>query len=345
MSSKSKNGILSWCSQRPLDIGWPLPVGRLSVWAGTLLILVMGTSPFSSGCWVQVASPTEQQQEQETEAQKDSEKPESESANAGGTSEDENLPFVVTPDFVYGHKDGMALTFDVLTPKTANGHAVCFMVSGGWNSKWFPPTAAAGDSLFRSLMESGYTLFFIRHGSAPKYKVPEAVDDVRLAISTIKRNAEQFKIDPETIGVCGGSAGGHLSLMLGTTGRKSQRAAAVVAYFPPTNLNGYVANPNSVRDFPALDFAKELADDVSPELQVTADDAPALLIHGDQDRLVPLKQSQNLKKAMEQAGVTCQLIVIEGAEHGFNGEDKVRAEKALIQWFDKYLRGKETDNP
>jgi len=244
----------------------------------------------------------------------------------------------IVPDFVYGHKDGMALTYDVVKPKTPNGCGVCFMVSGGWNSRWFPPKLAINDSLFDSLLKSGYTVFFVRHGSAPKYKVPEAVNDVRSAIQNIRKNAKEFGVDPEKLGVCGASAGGHLSTMLGMTGRKSQRVAAVVAYFPPTDLRDYVSSPNSIRDFPALDFDKELADDVSPELQASQDDAPTLLIHGDQDRLVPLKHSQRLKEKLDEQKVPCDLIVIEGASHGFQGKDKTRAEKALIDWFDKYLR-------
>ncbi len=45
----------------------------------------------------------------------------------------------VIPDVVYGHKAGMALTFDVLRPEKPNGAGVLFMVSGGWRSRWSPP--------------------------------------------------------------------------------------------------------------------------------------------------------------------------------------------------------------
>ena len=54
---------------------------------------------------------------------------------------DRLVPLQVDPDVVYGHKMGMALTFDVLKPTTANGAGVLFMVSGGWVSKWAPPAA------------------------------------------------------------------------------------------------------------------------------------------------------------------------------------------------------------
>src|SRR3954466_11163630 len=92
--------------------------------------------------------------------------------------------FTITPDVVYGHKAGMALTFDVIQPKKPNGVGILFMMSGGWVSGWVPPQGfidpKAPDGLkhFRDLVEHGYTLFIVRHGSSPQFKVPEAVADV-----------------------------------------------------------------------------------------------------------------------------------------------------------------------
>lgn len=246
--------------------------------------------------------------------------------------------YSVIPDYVYGHKEGLALTFDVLKPETANGLGICFMVSGGWNSRWYPPEPVGQQSLFASMLDSGYTVFLIRHGSAPRFKVPEAVADVRQAVARIKEDAEKLGIDPDRLGVCGGSAGGHLSTMLGTTGEANQRCAVVACYFPPTDLRPYVTNPDSVRDFPALDFDKELAGDVSPALHASDDDAPTLLVHGDRDRLVPLSHSEHLKKELDKVQVPCQLIVIKGAAHGFAGKDQQRAEAAVLNWFDTHLK-------
>jgi acetyl esterase/lipase len=244
----------------------------------------------------------------------------------------------VQADYIYGRKDGMALTFDVVRPNEPNGIGLCFMVSGGWNSMWFPPESFVRDSLYQSLLSSGYTLFLVRHGSAPRYKVPEAVADVRLAIQTIRSRAAEFGIDPDQLGAFGGSAGGHLSIMLGTTGEPNQRVAAVAAYFPPTNLHGYVDDPKFIRDFPALDFDRTQVDAMSPELQVTPKTAPTLMIHGDQDTLVPLHHSEKLKTQLDNKNVTNELIVIQDAGHAFLGSDKTRAEKAMLDWFDRHLR-------
>lgn len=260
--------------------------------------------------------------------------------------------FRITPDVVYGHKAGMALTFDVIRPNEQNGAAVLFMMSGGWFSGWVPPEQFVGPQApfglahFRELVDKGYALIIVRHGSAPQFKVPEAVADVRRAVRYIRWNAAKFGIDANRIGVCGGSAGGHLSLMLGTAWddgaqdagdeieRVSDRVAAVVAYFPPVKIDEFF----ELKDrFPALDFDPQLADSVSPLLFVTPDDPPTLLVHGDKDDLVKLDQSQRIHAAFRKAKVPCELVVIEGAGHGFGGKDRERASKALVNWFDQYL--------
>jgi acetyl esterase/lipase len=258
--------------------------------------------------------------------------------------------YKITPDVVYGHKAGMALTFDVIHPKEHNGAGVLFMVSGAWVSGWGPPEHFVkkppfGMTHFRDLVDSGYALFIVRHGSSPQFKVPEAVADVRRAVRYIRLNAEDFKIDSNRIGVCGGSAGGHLSLMLGTASdegekepkddvdRTSDRVAAVVAYFPPVDLREWVGD----KRFPALHFDAKLADSVSPILHVSKDDPPTLLIHGDKDGLVTLDNSERIEKAFKKEGVVCELIVMPGAGHGFPGEQGKQASEALVKWFDKHL--------
>ncbi len=243
------------------------------------------------------------------------------------------------------------LTFDVIRPKEPNGVGILFMMSGGWVSAWAPPQgfldskAPNGFKFFRELVDRGYTLFIVRHGSSPQFKVPEAVADVRRAVRYIRLHADDFKIDPNRIGVCGGSAGGHLTLMLGTASdegqkdskdeidRASDRVAAIVAYYPPVDLREWVGD----KRFPALDFDAKLAESVSPLLHVSKDDPPTLLIHGDKDDLVKLDNSERIDAALKKEGVPCELIVITGAGHGFNGEQSKQASVALIQWFDKYL--------
>jgi acetyl esterase/lipase len=213
-------------------------------------------------------------------------------------------PSKIEADVVYGHKDGLALTMDIYHPETeANDAAILFMVSGGWFSRWAPP--AQTKPLFQPYLDAGYAVFAVRHGSSPRYSIPEAVADVQRAVRFVRQNAKRFGIDADRMGVLGMSAGGHLSLMLGTTGddgiptakddldKVPSRVAAVVALVPPTDLRVAVWDaPESLpayRGFPALNLAMEKAGPNSPLVHVTSDDAPALVIMGGKDELVPPK--------------------------------------------------------
>jgi acetyl esterase/lipase len=251
----------------------------------------------------------------------------------------------IIPDVVYGHKHGMALTFDVYKPKqNANGTGILFMVSGGWRSRWRPPEQSVG--WVKPMLDKGFTVFAVRHGSSPKYVIPEIVEDVRRSVRFIRLRAVKFGIDPERLGVTGGSAGGHLSLMLGTASddgdpnskdevlRVSDRVAAVVAYFPPTDIRPWI---NKLDDYPALNFEEEKGAAYSPLLHVSEDDPPTLLIHGDKDELVPLEHSEKILVEFKKKKVTSELLVIKGAGHGFRGEDSERAAEAMVGWFEKHL--------
>jgi dipeptidyl aminopeptidase/acylaminoacyl peptidase len=190
----------------------------------------------------------------------------------------------------------------------------------------------------------------------------------------IRYHAKDYGIDPDRIGISGASAGGHLSLMLGTAGDKgdpnakdpvdrvSSRVQAVACFFPPTDFLNYGktgdAKIHAIDHAPpyraAFDYREldkesrlwvsitdpkrleEIARQVSPVSHVSPDDPPTLIIHGDQDRLVPLQQSELIVEKLKKAGVDTNLVVKKGAGHGWLGLDK--DESQLIDWFDKYLK-------
>lgn len=267
----------------------------------------------------------------------------------------------IVADVIYGHKDGMALVYDVFKPASANGAGVVRMISGGWFSRWVEP--AQRMSGFEPLLAEGFTVFAVHHGSAPRFKVPDAVSDVRAALRHIRVHAADYGVAPDRLGAWGGSAGGHLSLMLGLNseglpagprdGRPRQEGphyragaagayvAAVVAYFPPVDLREVVGPSER---FPALDFTVDQAPAISPILFVTADDPPTLLIHGDADELVPLINSEILTAAFQETGVTHELRVIEGGDHGFRNPDhRAEATTAMVAWFKQHLGARATN--
>lgn len=257
----------------------------------------------------------------------------------------------ITPDVVYGHKHGMALTFDAYRPAEANGAGVLFMVSGGWYSVWKP--AEESQPMFQPLLDAGFTVFAVRHGSSPKFGISEAVEDVRLSVRYIRAHAADFGIDPNRLGVFGMSAGGHLSLMLGTASdegdanakdplqRVSDRVQAVVALVAPTDLRGIVwsaeGHSPQYEQFPALDISVEEAAKVSPLLHVSSDDPPTLLLVGRKDELVPIKHSQDIDAAFKEKNVTSELVIYDDSSHGFTPADAKLAFAAMVDWFKKHL--------
>ncbi len=260
----------------------------------------------------------------------------------------------ITPDVVYGHKHGLAMTYDVFRPtEKPNGAGVMFMVSGGWYSNWAPPESMK--PFFQDLLDRGFTVFAVRHGSSPKFGIEEAVADVRRAVRHIRLKAGDYQVDPEKLGVFGMSAGGHLSLMLATLAdagkaddpdpvlRVSDKVAAACAWVAPTDLRIMVSSdPNRLpayKNFPALTMDQETAAKMSPLLAVTPDDAPTLLIAGDKDDLVPIDHSKRIKTQFDSRKVPAELLVIEGGGHAFKGDDLKRAQKAMGDFFESRLVG------
>lgn len=287
-----------------------------------------------------------------------------------------DLPATRTKDVIYGRKFGTALTFDVFTPKKdANGAAIILVVSGGWVSD---PNAISGPVFGQFLAEPikrGYTVFCVVHGSSPRFTIPEAVADLNRSVRFIRHHAKDYKIDPDRVGITGGSAGGHLSLMQGTTGdagnpkavdpieRVSSKVQAVACFFPPTDFlnyggkdkyafaeDGLLARFRLVIDEREFDKKtnmferiseekkKALAAKVSPSTHVTADSAPALIIHGDKDFLVPIQQAEIIMARYKEVGVASELVVRKGRGHDFKGADKDFP--VIVDWFDKHLKKK-----
>lgn len=271
-------------------------------------------------------------------------------------------------DVIYGRKDGIALTMDVFTPKEKpNGRGVVLCISMKFESskemlKYFHPGSTS------EFLKRGYVVFAVVHGSQPKFTVPEMVDDIHRAVRFIKHSAGKFRIDPERLGIAGGSAGGHLSLMMGCAGkpgnpaatdpveRESSKVAAVACFFPPTDFRAFENRPPPGFD-PSVLFPfrerdpksgalvpvtperrREIGTSCSPLHCAKEGAAPTLIIHGDQDKLIPIQQSEALIARLKQCNVICDLIVKEGKGHFWIdiGKDL----PTLVDWFDRHLRDK-----
>jgi acetyl esterase/lipase len=243
---------------------------------------------------------------------------------------------------------------DIVRPRNASGKlpAVLSIHGGGFRAgsrKGFITQSV-------HLAQHGYVAATADYRLAPKAPFPAAVNDVKAAVRYLRANAERLGIDPERIGVTGGSAGGHLALFLGMTGgvaefegdgpnrEQSSRVQCVVSFYGPSDFTkSYGRSVDAAEVLPLflgadVNRARAMHIKASPLYWVTPDAPPTLAIQGTKDRYVNYEQSVWIIDRLLQAGVPAELETIEGADHGFKGADAARAEQRMITFFDRFLR-------
>jgi acetyl esterase/lipase len=275
---------------------------------------------------------------------------------------------------VYGMVSGAALLLDVHRPVKSNGLGVVFISGSGWQAStdygatplkeqqiglWGPPLLAAG-----------YTVFALNHRAAPRFHYPAAIDDVQRAIRFVRFHAQDYGIDPAKLGGVGGSSGGHLvglAAMLASPGnpadadsvnRESAALQAVVLRAPLLDLRAIdtvegIAYVTSFMEAPPSQAsAAAVYAAASPITHVTGKSPPTLLIHGDADTLVPLRQSTAMEALLGKSGVPVKLLVIRGGVHGADfGAAQLRAAGAtqtpdewpgyygaMVDWLNRHLQ-------
>jgi predicted esterase len=271
-------------------------------------------------------------------------------------------------DVIYGHSHGMAMTLDVIKPANPNGAGVILTNSGGWRS---PNDSyklldsgqyrlASNEELYalgmwpilnpKVLVDNGYTVFEVRHGSGTKFDMPELVQHVRRAIRFIKYYAKDYGVDSNRIGLWGGSASGHLSLLIGTSpeiGLKDANdewemakssVSSIVVFASPTNLSQFVNDNPATKDyFRVLYLTEDQYTEFSPITYVSSDDPPTLVMHGNTDDVIPIKHGQAIFDALQNAGVASEYIEFDNTSHIPTLEQSKRGVDEALKWFDKYL--------
>lgn len=275
-------------------------------------------------------------------------------------------------EYIYGRVYGTALTMDVFTPKKASkGRAIILFISEGWYSER-EKTEYNIPIYINHLIKDGYTVFAVVHGSNPKFSLQENYEHAKRAVRFVRHHAKAFGIDSSKIGAIGDSAGGHLSLLVGSDKnteskiseepieQESCKVQAVVAFFPPTDFfNWGEAGHRMFGNHPkvplkgaftfyeldsltnSLELVSEqikidsIVKELSPIYQVNPASAPTLLVYGDEDSFIPIQQSQSLAQRLQELKVVVDVIVEKGGEHDENTIMN-NIDKATA-WFDKYL--------
>jgi acetyl esterase/lipase len=231
--------------------------------------------------------------------------------------------------------------------------AVLIIHGGGWTGG--EKRAAREQNIGTTLAKAGYVGasidYLLAEKSASSAKTlaqvwPRNLHDCKIAVRFLRKNASKYRIDPDRIGVIGGSAGGHLAAMVALTAPEDgldprepwgDVSCRVQAAVPMYGVHDLLLNPKE----PLSEEERELLRRASPVTYATKDDPPALILHGTKDALVPLAQSERLAEALKKAGVDHELLVVEGAPHSFHLQPKEQdLRPKVLAFFDKHLKGR-----
>jgi acetyl esterase/lipase len=233
---------------------------------------------------------------------------------------------------------------------------------GGWRAGSKYPCPVAG------LVLKGYAVASVEYRFSQKAVFPAQIQDCQAAIRWLRAHAKQYQFDTEHLGAIGGSAGGHLSALVGTSGGKkafppigghedqSDRVQAVCDIFGPADFTTVVqqaAEDKNVKNIFAFNTPsdpysgligtklddKAKAEAVSPVHYISMDAPPFLILHGTHDMLVPYAQSVQLEAALKAQGVPVWLQTLPGANHGGPMFGKPAVLQLTQNFFDKHLKG------
>jgi acetyl esterase/lipase len=229
--------------------------------------------------------------------------------------------------------------------------AVLVIHGGGWTTG--DKAEEREVNIATNLAKAGYVAMSINYLlSTAEHKAtwPVNVFECQIAVRWLRKNAERFQIDGDHIGVIGGSAGGHLAASIAvldgqdaTYGKPPYRefsckVQCAVDLYGPIDLLSY-------KDLPMIggtreeDFERYYA--ASPNHSVQKNTPPILIVHGTADKSVSINQSRLFARALERAGATYELVIVEGAPDSFHLQPKQRdLRPVVIGFLDRYLKPK-----
>ena len=237
----------------------------------------------------------------------------------------------IEKDVIYGKADNADLKMDIYYPAegTGNSPALIYVHGGAWIEG--DKSSGVGIKYIPDLVKRGYLVASVNYRLAPKYKFPAQIEDVKCAVRFLRFNAKKYGINPEKIGAFGGSAGGHIVLLLGLSGSdkfnnsggyegQSSKVKAVVDLFGPSDLTVTFDKKGMKlieEVFGTSDCNSEILKSASPVSYISSEDPPFLIIHGEKDRVVQFSQSQELYDKLKKAGLDATLVRVKNAGHGF----------------------------
>ncbi|WP_288338638.1 alpha/beta hydrolase [uncultured Sphingomonas sp.] len=237
---------------------------------------------------------------------------------------------------------------DIYVPPAKGPHPlILYIHGGGWVSGHTRHSGALADfpKVLASLAGEGFVVASLEYRLSGEAKFPAQLQDANAALRFLRAHAADYGIDPTRVGVWGGSAGGHLAALTAVSCRDTglDPAAAndgcvqaAVTWYGVYDFRGMTATPDGNSAGKRLLGCEGTCPDdklaaVSPVTHIGAKDPPFLLIHGEDDKVVPVAQSRLGEAALRKAGVKVEAIYIPGVDHSFIGKTPEATRAATLK--------------
>ncbi len=244
------------------------------------------------------------------------------------------------PDIQFARfPNGHTLKMNILRPQSHMPLPLIVWVVGG---SWLDADNYKHVPMMSSMASQGYIVACVQYRTVNRAPFPAQLDDVKTAIRFLRAHADEYGIDTEHVGIWGHSAGGHLATLAGVTGDQpewdqygewtgySSRVNAVVDFCGPTDIQidfqSEYAQPvislligGPMRDKEDIALLANPSHHIRSDVEPKGALPPFLIMHGDADEMVPLRQSQLLYDALTEAGSDVDFYVLEGVGHSAAG--------------------------
>jgi len=257
----------------------------------------------------------------------------------------------------YGRVGNRRLLLDLYTPRNLQAPVpgIILIHGGGWKGGRKEDYTVYG----RRLAAKGYVVASIDYRLSDEARFPAALEDCKCAVRWMRSNADTLRVNPNTIGVGGGSAGGHLSLLVGYCDSTasfdnsgghpgiSSKVQCIVDLYGPSDLTTDFVRQNKlagalVSGFlgKSIDEAPELYSRASPINYVSANVPPTLILHGTVDDVVPIDQSDTLAARLAEFKVPYIYDRLPGWPHAMDLSQEVndRCLWFMERFFARYLQ-------
>lgn len=276
---------------------------------------------------------------------------------AAEDSKRQGSSLTATKGLTYATVGDQKLQLDLYVPKTTTTpKLIVWIHGGGWRQ------GSRNNPRIKFVTEHGFALASISYRFTPDFTFPDQIHDCKAAIRWLRAHADEHGYNAEKIAVAGGSAGGQLALLLGTSAdvkelegdlgnhpKMSSRVQAIIDYFGPsdfplrqttnperalTTKSGSFALLDGIRDG-KVNPQKET--NASPVTWVSKDDPPLLIIHGKADDVVLVVQAERMADIYKQANLDVTMLLHPTAKHGGKSLFSDKYKDAAIEFLKRTL--------